>query len=132
MKNASGWFCFVLLLGAVAGFSAGRWDVQAQSIDNKSTRYLAGTLSYGQGTDAFMVFDTQTNKLLAYTIGANKRLEILAAREVTWDLRLSSWGKQEPTAQEVKDAYDKAEKEREKHLKDKGDKTDKGETPDKK
>ncbi len=29
MKNASGWFCFVLLLGAVAGFSAGRWDVQA-------------------------------------------------------------------------------------------------------
>ena len=49
MKNASGWFCFVLLLGAVAGFSAGRWDVQAQSIDNKSTRYLAGTLSYGQG-----------------------------------------------------------------------------------
>jgi len=119
MKNASGWFCFVLLLGAVVGFSAGRWDVQAQSIDNKSTRYLAGTLSYGQGTDAFMVFDTQTNKLLA-------------AREVTWDLRLSSWGKQEPTAQEVKDAYDKAEKDREKHQKDKGDKADKGEMPDKK
>jgi len=112
MKNAAGWFCFVLLLGAVAGFSAGRGtgDVHAQSIDNKSTRYLAGTLSYGQSTDAFMIFDTQTNKLLAYTIGGNRKLELLAAREVTWDLKLSSWGKQEPTAQEVKDAYDKAEK----------------------
>ena len=127
MKNAAGWFCFVLLLGAVAGFSAGRgtWDAQAQSIDNKSTRYLAGTLSYGQSTDAFMIFDTQTNKLLAYTIGGNRKLELLAAREVTWDLKLASWGKQEPTAQEVKDAYDKAEK----ALHDKEKKT---ETPDKK
>ena len=125
MKNAAGWFCFVLLLGAVAGFSAGRWEVQAQSIDNKSTRYLAGTLSYGQSTDAFMIFDTQTNKLLAYTIGGNRKLELLAAREITWDLKLASWGKQEPTAQEVKDAFDKAEK----ALHDKEKKT---ETPDKK
>lgn len=127
MKNAAGWFCFVLLLGAVAGFSAGlnTWDVHAQSIDNKSTRYLAGTLSYGQSTDAFMIFDTQTNKLLAYTIGGNRKLELLAAREITWDLKLASWGKQEPTAQEVKDAFDKAEKAQ--HEKEK-----KSETPDKK
>ena len=127
MKNAAGWFCFVLLLGAVAGFSAGRgtWDVHAQSIDNKSTRYLAGTLAYGQSTDAFMIFDTQTNKLLAYTIGGNRKLELLAAREITWDLKLASWGKQEPTAQEVKDAYDKAEKAQH-------DKEKKPETPDKK
>ena len=127
MKNAAGWFCFVLLLGAVAGFSAGRntWDVHAQSIDNKSTRYLAGTLSYGQSTDAFMIFDTQTNKLLAYTIGGNRKLELLAAREITWDLKLASWGKQEPTAQEVKDAFDKAEKAQH-------DKEKKSETPDKK
>ncbi len=132
MKNASGWFCFVLLLGVVCGFSAGRWDVQAQSVDNKSTRYLAASISYGQGTDAFMIFDSQTNKLLAYTIGANRKLELLAAREVTWDLRLSSWGKQEPTAQEVKDAFEKAERDREKHQKEK-DKGEKGsETPDKK
>ena len=127
MKNAAGWFCFVLLLGAVAGFSAGRntWDVHAQSIDNKSTRYLAGTLSYGQSTDAFMIFDTQTNKLLAYTIGGNRKLELLAAREITWDLKLSSWGKQEPTAQEVRDAFEKADKAQH-------DKEKKGETPDKK
>ena len=127
MKNAAGWFCFVLLLGAVAGFSAGRntWDAHAQSIDNKSTRYLAGTMSYGQSTDAFMIFDTQTNKLLAYTIGGNRKLELLAAREVTWDLKLASWGKQEPTAQEVKDAYDKADKALH-------DKEKKSETPDKK
>jgi len=127
MKNAAGWFCFVLLLGAVAGFSAGRgtWDAQAQSLDNKSTRYLAGTLSYGQSTDAFMIFDTQTNKLLAYTIGGNRKLELLAAREITWDLKLASWGKQEPTAQEVKDAFDKADKALH-------DKEKKSETPDKK
>ena len=127
MKNASGWFCFVLLLGAVAGFSAGRSGgaVQAQSIDNKSTRYLAGTMTYGTSTDAFMIFDTQTNKLLAYTIGGNRKLELLAAREITWDLKLSSWGKQEPTAQEVKDAFEKADKAQ--HEKEK-----KSETPDKK
>jgi len=125
MKNAAGWFCFVLLLGAVAGFSAGRWEVQAQSIDNKSTRYLAGTLSYGQSTDAFMIFDTQTNKLLAYTIGGNRKLELLAAREITWDLKLASWGKQEPTAQEVKEAFEKADKAQ--HEREK-----KSETPDKK
>ena len=125
MKNAAGWFCFVLLLGAVAGFSAGRWEVQAQSIDNKSTRYLAGTLSYGQATDAFMIFDTQTNKLLAYTIGGNRKLELLAAREITWDLKLASWGKQEPTAQEVKEAFEKADKAQH-------DREKKSETPDKK
>jgi hypothetical protein len=121
MKNSAGWFCFVLLLGAVAGFSAGRGggSAQAQSIDNKSTRYLAGTMSYGQSTDAFMIFDTQTNKLLAYTVGGNRKLELMAAREITWDLRLASWGKQEPTAQEVKDAYDKAEKAKELHEKEK-------------
>lgn len=121
MKNASGWFCFVLLLGAIGGFSAGRFDAHAQggSIDNKSTRFLAGTVSYGQGTDAFMLFDTQTNKLLAYTIGANKKMELMSARELTWDLKLSSWGKQEPTAQEIKDAFDKAEREKEKHEKEK-------------
>ena len=127
MKNAAGWFCFVLLLGAVAGFSAGRntWDAHAQSIDNKSTRYLAGTMSYGQSTDAFMIFDTQTNKLLAYTIGGNRKLELLAAREVTWDLKLASWGKQEPTAQEVRDAFEKADKAQH-------DREKKSETPDKK
>src|SRR6185503_12787139 len=127
MKNAAGWFCFVLLLGAVAGFSAkpNSWNAHAQSIDTKSTRYLAGTMSYGQSTDAFMIFDTPTNKLLAYTIGGNRKLELLAAREVTWDLKLASWGKQEPTAQEVKDAFDKAEKALH-------DKEKKSETPDKK
>jgi hypothetical protein len=125
MKNAAGWFCFVLLLGAVAGFSAGRWEAQAQSIDNKSTRYLAGTMSYGQATDAFMIFDTQTNKLLAYTIGGNRKLELLAAREITWDLKLSAWGKQEPTAQEVKDAFEKADKAQH-------DREKKSETPEKK
>lgn len=110
MKNASGWFCFVLLLGAVTGFSAGRWDVQAQSLDNKSTRYLAGTLTYGQSTDAFVLFDTQTNRLALYTVGGNKRLELMAVREATWDFRLATFGKQEPTVHEVKDAFEKAEK----------------------
>ena len=78
--------------------------------------------------DANRFSATQTNKLLAYTVGGNRKLELMAAREITWDLRLSSWGKQEPTAQEVKDAYDKAEKEREKHEKEKKA----AENPDKK
>jgi hypothetical protein len=110
MRQAAGWFCFVLLLGVVTGFSAGRWELQAQSIDNKSTRYLAGTLTYGQSTDAFVLFDTQTNRLALYTVGGNKKLELMAVRDSTWDFRLVSWGKQEPTVQEIKEAYEKAEK----------------------
>jgi hypothetical protein len=115
MRNAAGWFCFVLLLGAVAGFAAGRGgggEASAQTIDNKSTRYLAGVVTYGQSTDAFMLFDTQTNRIVAYTVGGNRRLELMAVREVSWDLKMVSWGKQEPTVQEVKDAFEKAEKER--------------------
>lgn len=112
MKSYAGWFCFVLLLGVVLGFSAGKSDVQAQSVDNKSTRYLAGVISYGQAQDAFCLFDTQTNRLSAYTIAGNKKLELMAVRELSWDLKMVSWGKQEPTVQEVKEAFEKAEKER--------------------
>ena len=114
MKQAAGWFCFVLLLGAVAGFAAGKWDVAAQTVDNKTTRYLAGVVTYGQSLDAFMLFDSQTNRLAAYSITGNKRLEVIAIREVSWDLKPVSWGKQEPTVQEMKDAFEKSEKEKEK------------------
>jgi hypothetical protein len=118
MKNVAGWFCFVLLLGTVVGFAAGKMDVQAQgTLDNKSTRYLAGVVTYGQSTDAFMLFDTQTNRLIAYTIGGSKRLELMAVREVSWDMKMVSWGKQEPTVQEVKDAFEKAQKEHDKAAK---------------
>lgn len=126
MRQLSGWFCFVLLLGAVAGFAAGKWDVQAQStIDNKTSRYLAGVVTYGQATDAFVLFDSQTNRLIAYTIGGNKRLELMAVRELSYDMKMVSWGKQEPTVQDVKDAYEKAQKEQQL-------KKDKAEGPDKK
>jgi len=112
MKNYAGWFCFVLLLGACAGFAAGKFDVQAQSVDNKSTRYLAGVVSYGTSQDAFCLFDTQTNRLSAYTFGGNRKLELMAVRELSWDMKMVTFGKQEPTVQEVKDLFDKAEKER--------------------
>ena len=113
-KSSAGWLCCVLLLGMAAGFAARRGE--AQSIDNKSTRYLAGVVTYGQSTDAFVLFDTQTHRLVAYTIAANKRLELMAVREISWDLKMVSWGKQEPTVQEVKEAFERAEKERlEKH-----------------
>ncbi|MFN3487336.1 MAG: hypothetical protein ACK44W_17855 [Planctomycetota bacterium] len=113
-KSSTGWFLLVLLVGMVAGFAARRGE--AQSIDNKSTRFLAGVVTYGQSTDAFVLFDTQTHRLVAYTIGGNKRLELMAVREISWDLKMVSWGKQEPTVQEVKEAFERAEKERlEKH-----------------
>ena len=117
MKNVAGWFCFVLLLGTVVGFAAGKMDVQAQTVDNKSSRYLAGVVTYGQATDAFMLFDTQTNRLIAYTVGGNKRLELMAVREVSWDMKMVSWGKQEPSVQEVKEAFEKAQKEHDKAAK---------------
>ena len=113
MRNASGWFCFVLLLGAVAGFAAGRGgDVAAQTVDNKTSRFLTGVVTYGQASDAMFLFDTQTNRLVAYTITGGKRLEVIAVREISWDFKPVAWGKQEPSVQEMKDAFERAEKAR--------------------
>ncbi len=107
MKPYAGWFCFVLLLGVVIGFAAGKSDLSAQSLDNKSTRWLAGTASYSQGQDAFFLFDSQRNRLAAYTMTSSKRLELLAVRETSWDLRPIMWGKQSPTVQDMKKVYEK-------------------------
>ncbi|HEY3226775.1 MAG TPA: hypothetical protein VGK61_07270 [Planctomycetota bacterium] len=114
MKPYTGWMAFAALLGVVAGFGAGRFErtAEAQSVDNKTTRWLASAVSMGGGQDAFVLFDSQTNRLVAYTVTASKRLEVLAVREVSYDVRMVTWGKQEPTVQEIKDAWEKSERER--------------------
>ncbi len=114
MKPYSGWIAFALLLGVVAGFGLGRFErtAEAQSVDNKTTRYLAGSVAIGGGQDAFALFDSQTNRLVFYTITGNKKLEVLAVREISYDLRPVAHGKQEPTVQEMKDAWEKAEREK--------------------
>ena len=114
MKKYAGWFCFVLLLGVVLGFTAGKWDVSAQTIDNQSTRWLAGTVSYGQWQDAFMLFDTQTNRLSVYSISGNKRLELLAVREISWDIKLIEFGKQNPTVKQIRESWEKERKAKDK------------------
>ncbi|HZN62122.1 MAG TPA: hypothetical protein VFC90_06925 [Planctomycetota bacterium] len=113
MKSTSGWIAFTLLLGVVLGFGAGRFErtAEAQS-DNKTTRWLAAPVAIGGGVDAMALFDSQTNRLVFYTISGNKKLEVLAVREVTYDLRPVSHGKQEPTVQEMKDAWEKSEREK--------------------
>jgi hypothetical protein len=121
MKSQSGWIAFTLLLGVVVGFGAGRFDrtAEAQTIDNRTTRYLAGSIAIGGGQDAFALFDTQTNRLVMYTMSGSKKLEVLAVREVSYDLRPVSHGKQEPTVQEMKDAWEKSEREKTEREKDK-------------
>ena len=118
MKQYAGWFCFVLLLGVVLGFWAGKADVAAQTIDNKSTRWLAGTIAYGQWQEAFILFDTQTNRVAAYSLGGSKRFELLAVREISWDLKPVEYGKQHPSVQEMKKLFEKSQR-------DKRDKRDK-------
>lgn len=114
MKPASGWIAFTLLLGAVVGFGAGRFDrtAEAQSIDNKTTRWIGGSMSIGGGVDAFVLFDSQTNRMAMYSIAGNKKLEVLAVREVSYDMRPVIFGKQEPTVQEMKEAWEKSEREK--------------------
>ncbi|HTF57268.1 MAG TPA: hypothetical protein VK661_08555 [Planctomycetota bacterium] len=114
MKPYTGWLAFAALFGVVAGFGAGRFErtAEAQSVDNKTTRWLASSVSMGGGQDAFVLFDSQTNRLIFYTITGNKKLEVLAVREVSFDVRMVTWGKQEPTVQEIKDAWEKSERER--------------------
>jgi hypothetical protein len=121
MKPHSGWIAFTLLLGVVLGFGAGRFGptAEAQSVDNKTTRWLAGSIAIGGGQDAFTLFDSQTNRLVMYTIGGNKKLEVLAVREVSYDLRPVMHGKQEPTVQEMKDAWEKSEREKAEREKEK-------------
>ena len=114
MKSSSGWIAFTLLLGVVLGFGAGKFErpAEAQSIDNKTTRWLGGSMSIGGGIDAFVLFDSQTNRLAMYSIAGNKKLEVLAVREVSFDMRPVNFGKQEPSVQEMKEAWEKSEREK--------------------
>ena len=113
MRQYSGWFAFVLLLGCVIGFAAGKFDTvaQAQGVDNKTTRWLAGTVSYGQAQDAFLLFDSQTNRLACYTMSPMKELELIAVREISYDVKLSSYGRQKPSAQQIREEWERFEKE---------------------
>ena len=113
MKAHSGWIAFALLLGIVAGFGAGRFERTADAqTDNKTTRWLATSIAIGGGQDALAMFDSQTNRLVFYSITGNKKLEVMAIREVSYDLRPVSHGKQEPTVQEMKEAWEKSEREK--------------------
>ncbi len=111
MKPIAGWICFAVLLGVVAGFNLGGGRAEAQSIDNKTTRWLAGTLTYGQSSDCFVLFDSQKHRLLVYTVSGSKKLELVAVREVSWDLKPVSYGKQNPSVQEMKTVFEKSLKE---------------------
>ena len=108
MNGKAGWFCFVVLLAMTVGFWAGRADVSAQSMDNRSSGWLAGTISYGPEQSAFVLFDTRTRRLMAYSMGPMKRLELLAVREVSWDLKPEEFGKQHPSVQEMRDLFEKS------------------------
>lgn len=114
MRTYAGWFACAALLGAAVGFSAGRSipTADAQTVDNRTTRWLAGTMTMAAGQDAFVLFDSQTNRLAAYTIGGARELELLAVREVSYDMKLVSFGKQKPPIQEIRDQWEKNEKER--------------------
>ncbi|MBI2931702.1 MAG: hypothetical protein HYY16_08625 [Planctomycetes bacterium] len=112
MRAFSGWFAFVLLLGTVLGFAAGRFDhaAEAQSVDNKTTRWLGATVTYSQSQDAFVLFDSQTNRLMAYGIDGTKKLHLIAVREISYDLKLTSYGEQKPTVLDIKKAWEEEEK----------------------
>ena len=111
MKAFSGWVCFAVLLGIVMGFQFGSAPLEAQSVDNKTNRWLAGTLTYGQSSDCFVLFDSQRHRLLVYTVTGSKKLELVAVREVSWDMKPVSFGKQIPPVQEVKSLFEKSLKE---------------------
>lgn len=126
MRASSGWFAFVLLLGAVAGFAAGKFDrvAEAQTVDNKTTRWLAASVALAQSQDAFVLFDSQTNRLMAYTLGmGGRRLELIAVREISYDAKLAAFGEQKPTVVDIKKAWEDAERaERERDTKENKDK----------
>ena len=111
MKSIAGWVCFAVLLGIVVGFQFGGKEVQAQSVDNKTTRWLAATLTYGHSSDCFVLFDSQKNRLLVYTVTGGKKLELVAVREVSWDGKPVSYGKQTPSVQEMRSLFEKSVKE---------------------
>jgi hypothetical protein len=113
MTTISGWLAFVLLLGCLLGFavSGAHRTAEAQGVDNKTTRWLAGTVSYGQAMECFVMFDSQTNRLMAYAITPGKELELVAVREISYDLKAVTFGKQKPPVQQMRDEWEKAERE---------------------
>ncbi len=114
MNSHSGWIAFGALgLAGVTFMAVGVFErpVDAQAVDNKTTRWLAATVSFGESQQAMMLFDSQTNRLMAYTVSPMKELELVSVREISYDLKLVTFGKQKPTVQQVRDDWERSEKE---------------------
>ncbi len=85
-------FLALLLLIVVTLVVATSRDAVAQGGGGDATRDLiAVTGSYGSGASALYVIDTKTRHLAVYRTNNGQHLELVAARDITYDLRLDEW-----------------------------------------
>ena len=115
MVKNTGLIILTGLIGILVGIVLSRTDstLNAQTVDNKNSRWLAGTINTGGGTDAFVLFDSQTNRLLMYTL-VGKTLELVQVRDIGYDLKPRARGIQRPTIDEVYGEWQKWEEEQKK------------------
>lgn len=113
MKLQAGGFALAALVGAAAALVAGAAgrSAEAQSVDNKTTRWLSTTVEFAQSQQAMLLFDSQTNRLMAYVVTPMKELELVAVREISYDLKAVTFGKQKPTVQHMKEDWERTERE---------------------
>lgn len=110
MRKGLGGIAFALVLGLWIGTVAGRGTgtVQAQTVDNTTTRWLAASVGMGQGVDAFTLFDSQTQRLAVYRLDGDT-LRLLAVRDISYDIKPREFPdrKQFPPVLKMQEIYEK-------------------------
>lgn len=91
MKTSVPFFLVVLFIVVGLAFVASG-DATAQGGGGDTSRDLiAVTGTYGSGASVLYVIDAKTRHMAVYKATNGSHLEFIAARDITWDLRLEEW-----------------------------------------
>ncbi len=84
--------------------------VASQASDSDSNnRFVAVTIPIGSGDSVLALVDTRSERLLMYRFLRNKGLQLVAARQFDFDLRLSGYqDRSEYTRDELRKEYEKS------------------------
>ncbi|HMS17354.1 MAG TPA: hypothetical protein PKA37_10975 [Planctomycetota bacterium] len=91
----------IMLLLGLLGVAVGASWQQARSTPSggggdSSRDLIAVTGHYSTGSTALYVLDTRTYHMAVYRVENGKALELIAARDISFDLKLESYGDQSP------------------------------------
>jgi hypothetical protein len=83
----------LVLAGAVVLFN-GRATAQSGGGGDANRDLIAVTGTYGSSASVLYLIDTRTRHMAVYKTDNGRKLEFVAARDVTWDLKLETYNDQ--------------------------------------